>query len=199
MAEYSLNSHHDRLKAGLNDAYGEILSDWPTFAKRFYYRKLDALDHWIQAGDVTHEFCFVLTGLVRVYYIDQNGNEGNQHFYQAGEVIAPVSAIVADEPCQYFIQALEPSDVMLADYNELHKLGLANPEWLQLEIKIAQHVLLKSARREARLLLGNAEHRYKWFCKEYPELLERLPQYHIASFLGITPVSLSRLRKKALE
>ena len=51
-------------------------------------------------------------------------------------------------------------------------------------------------RREARLLLGNAEQRYRWFCKEYPELLERIPQYHIASFLGITPVSLSRLRKK---
>jgi hypothetical protein len=57
---------------------------------------------------------------------------------------------------------------MLADYQALCNTGINDPEWL----------------------------RYKWFCKEYPELVERLTQYHIASFLGITPVSLSRLRNK---
>jgi CRP-like cAMP-binding protein len=157
---------------------------------------MTAQSHWIQAGDVCHELCFILEGLLRVYYIDGNGNEVNQHFYQANEVIAPISAIISDEPCQYYIQILEPSQLMLADYNQLSAYGNDHPEWLRLEIKMLQRVFVKNARHEARLLLGNAEQRYKWFCKEYPELLERLPQYHIASFLGITPVSLSRLRKK---
>ena len=133
-------------------------------------------------------------------FLSKTGRETiwvNQHFYQAGEVIAPISAIISDEPCQYYIQALEPSKLMLADYHQLSEYGYNNPEWLRLEIKMIQRVFVKNARHEARLLLGNAEQRYKWFCKEYPELLERLPQYHIASFLGITPVSLSRLRKKS--
>jgi CRP-like cAMP-binding protein len=111
-------------------------------------------------------------------------------------VVAPVSAIINDEPCQYFIQALEGTELMLADYKALYNTGINDPEWLRLELKMLQRVFVKSARREARLLLGNAELRYKWFCKEYPELVERLTQYHIASFLGITPVSLSRLRNK---
>jgi len=193
---HPITQHHSVLQQGLSAFLDAPLSNWPQYAGQFYYRSMEPAEHWIQAGEVSTEICFVISGLLRVYYIDQNGNEVNQHFYQPGEVIAPVSAIVAHEPCQYFIQALEPSEVMLADYKAIHEAEKSNPEWLQLEISIAQNVLLKSARREARLLLGNAEHRYKWFCKEYPELLERLPQYHIASFLGITPVSLSRLRKK---
>lgn len=196
MANYPITEHHAVLKQGLTAFVERDLVQWPEYAAYFFHRTMAPAEHWIQAGDASTEICFILSGLLRVYYIDQNGNEVNQHFYQAGEVIAPVSAIVADEPCQYFIQALESSQIMLADYKALHEAEKDNPEWLQLEISIAQNVLLKSARREARLLLGNAEHRYKWFCKEYPELLERLPQYHIASFLGITAVSLSRLRKK---
>ncbi len=172
------------------------LKDWHSFTQHFSVRELQTQQFWLQAGDLCTDLCFILEGLVRIYYIDQAGNEVNQHFYQANEVIAPVDALVSKEPCQYFIQALEPTRLMVANYNELSKAGENNSELLRLEIKMLQTIFIKSARREAQLLLGNAEQRYRWFCKEYPELLERIPQYHIASFLGITPVSLSRLRKK---
>ncbi|MBL4798118.1 MAG: Crp/Fnr family transcriptional regulator [Oleispira sp.] len=175
------------------------LSNWESFTQHFSARELETQQHWIQAGDTCTELCFILEGLIRIYYIDQGGNEVNQHFYQANEVIAPVDALVSKEPCQYFVQALEPTRLMIANYNELSKAGEDNPELLRLEIKMLQTIFIKSARREAHLLLGNAEQRYRWFCKEYTELSERLPQYHIASFLGITPVSLSRLRKSIAD
>lgn len=191
----------EQAKARLREAFEETLkapiSDWDTLGKEFHPRHMHSQEHWIQAGEVCNELCFILEGLLRVYYIDSTGNEVNQHFYQANEVIAPISAIISDEPCQYYIQALEPTQIMLADYHQLYDIGQTNPEWLRIEINFLQKVFVKNARHEARLLLGNAEQRYKWFCKEYPELLERLPQYHIASFLGITAVSLSRLRKKS--
>lgn len=172
------------------------LSNWDIFTQHFSAQKLEPQQHWIQAGDICTELCFILEGLIRIYYIDQAGNEVNQHFYQANEMIAPIDVLVSKEPCQYFIQALEPTRLMVANYTALSKSGDENPELLRLEIKMFQAIFIKSARREAHLLLGNAEQRYRWFCKEYPELLGRLPQYHIASFLGITAVSLSRLRKK---
>jgi len=197
MATSKTNPEYLKLQAAFEQELDAPLDDWPSLSSKFHYREMDVQGHWIQAGDFCNEFCFILDGLLRVYYIDDAGNEVNQHFYQAGEVIAPISAIISDEPCQYYIQALEPSKLMLADYHQLSEYGYNNPEWLRLEIKMIQRVFVKNARHEARLLLGNAEQRYKWFCKEYPELLERLPQYHIASFLGITPVSLSRLRKKS--
>ncbi len=191
-----LNKDQISIKSACEQRLAIKLDDWFTFTQYFSPRDLPTQQHWIQAGDICSELCFILEGLVRIYYIDQAGNEVNQHFYQANEVIAPVDALVSKEPCQYFVQALEPTRLMVANYSELSKAGEESPELLRLEIKMLQTIFMKSARREAQLLLGNAEQRYRWFCKEYPELLERIPQYHIASFLGITPVSLSRLRKK---
>lgn len=192
----SLDSDQLQLQAGFKKAFAAELNDWHTFLTLFSVRNFEAHQHWIQAGDVCTDLCFILEGLVRIYYIDQAGNEVNQHFYQANEVIAPVDAIVSQQPCQYFIQALEPTRLMLTGYDALSQAGINNPELPRLEVKMLQTIFIKNGRREAQLLLGSAEQRYRWFCKENPDLLQRIPQYHIASFLGITPVSLSRLRKK---
>lgn len=196
MTKLTVDSDKIHIKNSFEKNFSIHIKDWNTLLSLFSPHDFEPLDHWIQAGDTCTELCFILEGLVRIYYIDQGGNEVNQHFYQANEVIAPVDALISEEPCQYFIQAIEPTRLMQADYNEFSKAGEDSPELLRLEIKMLQTIFMKSARREAHLLLGNGEQRYRWFCKEYPELLERLPQYHIASFLGITPVSLSRLRKK---
>ncbi len=195
-----MNNQERDAKQKLKDCFEGLLSNsfsnWHVFEQEFEYQQLSINQHWIKAGDVCNELCFIVEGLLRVYYIDQAGNEVNQHFYQANEVIAPISALMNNEACQYYIQAIEPTQVMLADYHQLSDLGRSNTQWLQLEIKLLQTVFIKNSRREARLLLGNAEQRYKWFQKEFPELNLKLPQYHVASFLGITPVSLSRLKKK---
>jgi len=195
MTDYMMTEAHERLKKEFENQLKTSLNCWDSLASKFYFREMSAQEHWIKAGDFCMELCFILKGLFRVYYIDLAGNEVNQHFYQANEVFAPVSAIISDEPCQYYVEILEPTQLMLADYNDLYDIGADNSEWLRLEIKLLQTVFVKNARREAQLLLGNAEQRYRWFCKQYPELVKKLPQYHIASFLGITPVSLSRLRK----
>lgn len=190
------NPSPEQLRTQFEEAYLTSIDGWEEIARQFCYREIPAQEHWIKAGDYCIDMCIILEGLLRVYYIDQSGNEVNQHFYQAGEVFAPISAIISQEPCQYYIQVLEPAKLMLADYNELHTIASDNAGWLKLEITMLQEVFIKNAKHEAQLLMGNAEQRFRWFCKEYPQLLERLPQYHVASFLGITPVSLSRLRKK---
>ncbi|MCG8668011.1 MAG: Crp/Fnr family transcriptional regulator [Pseudomonadales bacterium] len=189
-------SYPQSFMAAFQAANDVEINDWSTIEACFKLRELEAQQHLIQAGDYANDMCVILKGLLRVYYVDQSGNEVNQHFYQANEVFAPISAIISNEPCQYYIQALEDSELMLADYHQLHEVVKDNADWLRLEIKMLQGVFVKNARHEAQLLMGNAEQRYKWFRKEYPDLLERLPQYHVASFLGITPVSLSRLRAK---
>ena len=196
MTKLSANNARQQLERAFAEKHGATIKGWDDLAEKFHYHELSSQEHWIKAGDYCVELCVILEGLFRVYYIDRAGNEVNQHFYQANEVFAPISAIISNEPCQYYIQALEPVKLMSANYDALHKVASDNPDWLRLEIRMLQTVFLKNAKHEAQLLLGNGEQRFKWFRKEYPELLERVPQYHIASFLGITPVSLSRLRKK---
>lgn len=196
MTKLSQDQARDALRLMHKERFDMELKEWDQFASLFRLHNYDEGDHWIKAGDIAQDTCFIATGLFRVYYIDQAGNEVNQNFYQTNEMIAPVSVMISNEPCQYYVQALEPCQVLLANFSDLYEAGKDNAQWLRLENKILQTVFLKTAKREAKLLLGNGEQRYKWFLKEYPELAEKLPQYHIASFLGLTPVSLSRLRKK---
>jgi len=196
MSTKPLSDDLQALKAGFELYLESEISNWDYFAELFSSLDLQPQQHWIKAGDHCQHLCYILEGLVRVYYIDQAGNEVNQHFYQAHEMIAPLDALIGQAPCQYYVQALEPTRLMQANYHQLSASGENNTQWLRIEIKVLQTLFIKNARREARLLLGNGEQRYRWFCKEYPQLLERITQYHIASFLGITPVSLSRLRKK---
>ncbi len=184
------------MKQSLEAQFQISVSDWDGFTELFSLKRLNANEDWVKAGEHCQQFGFIVSGLIRVYYIDHAGNEANEGFYEAGQLIGPISSMVSNDPCQFYIQALEPSELFIADYRQFHELAYDKPEWLRFEIKFMQQIFLKSARRDAKLLMGSAEQRYRWFCKEHPDLLKRIPQYQIASYLGVTPVTLSRLRKK---
>lgn len=196
MTSFTQADLNHQLRINFEKQINQPFDNWSSFSEKFKHKQLTENQHWIKAGDFCEDIGFILSGLLRVYYIDQNGNEVNQHFYQANEALAPISALVSAQPCEYYIQAIEPVDLMLSNYIDLNNTHSKNTQWLQLEVKLLQTVFIKSAKREAQLLLGNAEQRYKWFLKEFPDLNDKLTQYHIASFLGITAVSLSRLKRK---
>ncbi len=191
-----LNQQLEVMKQSLETQFQAVVSDWEGFIELFSPKILQANENWVKAGDHCSQFCFIVSGLMRIYYLDPAGNEVNEGFYDAGQLVGPISSMVSNEACQYYIQALEPSELLVADYRQFHELGYNKPEWLRFEIKFMQQIYLRGARRDAKLLLGSAEQRYRWFCKEYPDLQKRIPQYQIASYLGVTPVTLSRLRKK---
>lgn len=153
-------------------------------------------EHLIEAGNIADEMYFIVQGIFRVYYLDHNGNEINQQFYLDGESISHVLSVKGEVPCSFYLQALTESTVLVANSQVLYQQGKNNVAWLNVENAIFRELFIKTARREAKMLLGNAEQRYRWFLKESPELAEKLPLYQIASYLGVTPVSLSRLRKK---
>lgn len=180
----------------LQQIYRCEFSDNSLLAQQFSVRSLTEKEHLIEAGQVAREVFFIAEGILRVYYIDREGNEANQQFYQSCEVIAPVFSLTTSEPSPFYLQALTPGRVLVADYQKLHQAGVDNLAWLTAENALLKSVFLKTARREAQMLLGDAEQRYRWFLKENPQLAEQLPLYQIASYLGVTPVSLSRVRKK---
>ncbi len=186
----------DTMRNSLEERLQTPISDWAEFAGLFSLRTLRAGEPWVSAGEMCSHFCFIASGLMRVFYIDQHGHEVNEGFYPQGDLLGPISALLSGTPCQYFMEALEASELLVADYHQFHRLGYDRPEWLRFEIKLLQQLYLRAVRRDAKLLLGGAEQRYRWFCREYPDLVNRIPQYQIASYLGVTPVTLSRIRSK---
>ena len=194
-----MDPHFSKMLATLHERFNANVTEWAELLDFFHVQALKEGDHWVKVGEKCEEFFYISEGIVRIYYIDQEGCEVNEGFYEEGKLLGPISSFVSGAPCQYFIQALEPATLVVANYPQFHAYAYDKPELLRFEITFMQSLFISNAKRDAKRLLSNGEQRYRWFCREYPHFLERIPQYHIASFLSMTPVSLSRLRKKFNE
>ena len=153
-------------------------------------------EHLLRAGEVPATIAFLRAGLLRLYYLDESGAEYTKSFCCAPELVAAYSALLLCEPSRLFIQALEDSSLLIADYRAYQRLAAGHGCWQIVNRRIAEALFIKKEKREAALLLDDAETRYRQFLAEYPQLEGRVRQHHIASYLGITPVSLSRIRAR---
>jgi CRP-like cAMP-binding protein len=163
-------------------------------ASLFQTHTLNHHDFWLCPDEVPQTIGFVISGLLRLYYVDTDGNEFTKSFCTENSFVAAYSALLLKQPSRMFIQALENTSLLVADYSTYRSLSESQLSLQQLNCKIAESLFIKKERREATLLLDDAKTRYLNFLEEYPGLETRLKQYHIASYLGITPVSLSRVR-----
>ncbi len=191
----SVNKHLSYMINKIKEDYDTDFNHWPLLTHLLATKHKKEGEYCVRAGDVCNEFFFISKGLVRVYYTDEHGNDINEGFYDEGSLLGPISCYISGQACQYNIQALEACEFVVADYHMFHQYASDKPELLNFEIRFMHSLFVHNAKRDAKRLLKSGEQRYQWFCKEYPHLLERIPQYHIASFLGMTAVSLSRLRK----
>jgi CRP-like cAMP-binding protein len=155
---------------------------------------LNQNDFWVRAGETPQTIGFIVSGILRLYCADTKGNEFTKSFCAENSFVAAYSALLLKQPSHLFIQALEDATLLVADYSTYRSLSESHLSLQRLNCRIAEFLFIKKERREATLLLDDAKTRYLNFLEEYPGLEARLKQYHIASYLGITPVSLSRVR-----
>lgn len=153
----------------------------------------------LDIGSVCQHSFFVCKGLLRSYTIDDAGKEHIIQFAPENWIISDRSSLYFNEPSEVFIQANEDSEVILLDKDFFVNAGKKSPDILSAnELLLQRHI--RFMQKRINLLLGaTAETRYLDFIKLYPDLLLRIPQWMIASYLGITPESLSRVRKDLAE
>jgi CRP-like cAMP-binding protein len=169
--------------------------EWTRLAGLFHVRWIQGGDHFLLPDATLDELCFVCTGLLRAYYLADDGTEANKTFIADREFAGPLPAAALGQPVACGIQALEPTTLLVAQYADFAVLLEEHPVFVQFQHKLTTWLLNRKEMRTRSLLLGGARERYLDFVERYPQLLGRLPQYHIASFLGITEVHLSRLRR----
>lgn len=160
----------------------------------FHISKLQRYQFLVNAGEIPTTLSFVVSGIFRLYYISDSGFEFTKSFCAEGEMVAAYTALLAGQPSKLFIQALEDSKLLTANYEEYQSVTAKSAFWQRVNQNIAEHLFIKKEKRESSLLLDNAKTRYMNFRKEYPSLESRITQRLIASYLGITPVTLSRVR-----
>ena len=152
-------------------------------------------EYFIRAGDTPDEFGFVLKGLFRYYYTDTEGNEFTKSFITESDFLISYTAMVQNTESYYSIEALEESTILVIKYDNWKNLVFRHECWNLLIKSLLESAYIKKEKREREFLLDSAEIRYKRFLKENSNLIERIKQYQIASYLGITPVALSRIKK----
>lgn len=176
------------------------LSDltWQALSAFCRYRQVEKHALICRMGEVPHSFAFVCEGLFRVFVLDEKGHEYNKNFFQEGRFPGSMTALLRQEPSLHSIQALEDSVIIEIDFQAFRDLLYRSDDLKLFQIHYLEtHWLLDKDTREVRLVQQDAAERYRAFLDEHPDLLARLPQYHIASHLGITPTQLSRIRKKS--
>lgn len=169
---------------------------WEQFSALFTPKILKKGDYFITSGQTAKEIGFLETGVVRAFYRNNEGTEYNKHFFANPCFIGGYSSLITGTPNQINQQALTECKILTAKYTEIQSLYKTCPDIERAARILAELFFVQKEQREIEIVLLDADKRYEIFQKDFPQLEQQIPQYHIASYLGITPTQLSRIRKK---
>jgi CRP-like cAMP-binding protein len=161
----------------------------------FYEIKLKKGQHLLRAGDICRNIYFIETGLVRYYGII-DGEEKTNYFNQEGEFVCDYSSFLPKRPSMTNIQALEPSTIYAITYDDMQQFYAKVQHGERFGRLGIEDVYVTLISQVNSIYSDPPELRYKRFLEKYPDLGQRVPQYYIASYVGIKPQSLSRIRKR---
>ena len=166
---------------------------------RLSLKKVKRRQMILQEGFVCKHYSFVVKGCFRMYAIDDNGKEHNIQFAAEDEWIADMSSFHSKKPSQLFIEAIEASVIIQIEQQDLYFLYHNIPKLDRIFKVIIENKYIELQNRVLQNISSTAQQRYLNFIEQYPHLLSRLPNTQIASYLGITPEFLSKIRKDLTE
>ncbi len=173
--------------------------DFEELTNSFVPKKLRKRQYLLQEGDICKYQAFVEKGLLRSYTVDEKGGEHILQFASEGWWVADLSSYLAEEPSFLNIEALEDAELLLTSKAEWERAMTKIPALEHYFRIILQNHLIATQKRLLQSLAETAEEKYNRFLDTYPECVQRMPQHMIASYLGVTRETLSRVRKQALE
>ncbi|HLG41668.1 MAG TPA: Crp/Fnr family transcriptional regulator [Chitinophagaceae bacterium] len=170
-------------------------SDLMPFVDSFVFKTVKKTKFYITPGRYSDTIAFIQKGSFRVYFIDAKGRENTTWFSFQGMVITDMLAFYTGERASFYAQALEDSELHEISKQQLENLYKAYPEYREFGRKFAEEALTMLMQRTLSLQIDSAEKRYRQLLQQ-PEFMQKIPLKYLASYLGITDTSLSRLRRK---
>lgn len=169
------------------------------FASMLSEKKLGKREYLLRAGDICAHQSFVVSGVLKVFYADADGNLHNVKFASEGWWALDLESFTLATSAFYFIQALEDTHLIQISKKNYERLLQEVPQFEKFFRLQFQNAYILIQQRMAQNLHATAEEKYEHFRNKYPGLELRIPQKEIASYLGITPEFLSMIRKKASD
>ncbi|MBO0931998.1 Crp/Fnr family transcriptional regulator [Fibrella aquatilis] len=152
-------------------------------------------DYFVQPGLVCQHVGFIQTGLLR-YFVNQDGDEKTYSFGAENEFVCDYESFLPQRPCRRAIQAIEDSALVFISFANLQRLFAELMYGERFGRVVIEQIFVKTMGQLISLYTDPPQVRYQTFLNEYPSLSARMTQYHIASYVGVKPQSLSRIRAR---
>ena len=186
----------EKLKAALR--FGGILAkkEIDEISGFFQTRDLQPGMDFLANGKVANEIGFVDAGVIRAYSVSEKGEEATIYFFRENQFVVDLESYYGRKPSSSPLQAVVKSRIHAINRTDWERLNEKIPRLFILTKSLAEATLLNKLKDNDFLNFGTATEKYREFLKRYPELALHIPQQYIASYLKITPQSLSRIRKR---
>lgn len=162
-------------------------------------KKLGIGDVYIQEGSLTRKLAYIQKGLIRTVYLKENGDEITMLLRWEDQFFSSYDSIFFNRPSRFTYQALEDTVILEANYDEFMDFLNAHPRFAKAKDFFLLSMLAEAMERVESFVLMTPEERYLKLIKEKGDIVQRCHDKHLATWLGITPVSLSRIRKRIAE
>lgn len=166
---------------------------WDDLSSLFQYIDLNKNEYLVRNGERTQFIYLLLEGVVRVFY-NKEGNEYNKTFFISGGFPTALTALLSNAPSNLDFQALTPCKLIKFSYSKYRELFTKHRCLESLLLAILEQKWIIKERHDIHMVTNDSMTNYMIFRDEFPGLESLIPQYHIASYLGITPIQLSRIR-----
>lgn len=153
-------------------------------------------DFFVKEGEHAKHLGFLKKGIVRAFFLNDEGKEYTKQFFVDSSIIGAYTSLLTKQPNKIAQQALTDCEILIAKFTDIERLYDKFHSFERLGRKIAEFYFLEKEQKEIEMALLDADKRYLIMREKFPAIEASVPQYHIASYLGITPTQLSRIRKK---
>jgi len=190
-----MNDDFDPLKSAIRKIVSPDDEELAAFISFFSIKKIKKKEVLLSEGAICRYIWFINRGLIRDYF-HRDGLEVTAGFFKEGEFITNYESFISQKPSKVYIDALEDSELLAIGYDSLQYLYSSSKTWERAGRLIAEQRFLISEQKKDGLLSNSPDLQYLSLVQEQPDIVQRVPQYYIASWLGVSPEHLSRIRKK---
>lgn len=169
-------------------------AEMDSITNKFTVKKVKKHDYLLREGQVCKDIVFVQEGCLRLYYVSKDVEVSVWFSFKHSSAIE-ISSFLSGKPSNYFLQAIEDSEILVLPKTELNKLYRTQPKMQEMMRMFLEDVVLNLIDRFTSLQRDSADKRYKDLLDK-PGYFQKVPQKYLASFIGVTPTSLSRIRRK---
>lgn len=161
-------------------------------------RPLKSGDIFVDLYSTDRRLAYIERGIIRTYAFKHNGDEATLMLRWEGQFVGSHDAIILKQPSKFIYQAMEDTDILEIDYEIVEKIMIENPKFEPLRYNIILSMLAASLQMMEDFVLLTPEARYRKLVAERLDIVNRVPDKYLAPMLGVTPVTLSRIRKRII-